>query len=201
MFAETVFADANVLYSKTTRDWLFHLRGSSSRGMFVVASTVDVVAEVMYNLRRDNPTWSGRATKSIHDGLTSTLDMIDDFDGEIEYDGTDLNDRHVHAAAVASHASFLITSDDRLSRIASDSKPYEAMTPDDFFVLIDDSSGPVVELATSAQIAYWRHRGEKPNLVTRLQAAQCPKFAERVDAHIKVLAGTLSRSARRSLGR
>lgn len=42
---QRVFVDANVLYSRTLRDWTFLFRGSTD-GMFQLHSTEDVFAEV-----------------------------------------------------------------------------------------------------------------------------------------------------------
>ena len=44
-----MFVDANVLFSKTCRDWLYFLR-QENEGMFQLCSTNDVMVEVLYNL-------------------------------------------------------------------------------------------------------------------------------------------------------
>lgn len=55
---ERVFVDANILYSRTIRDWLFALSTSKIQ-MFDLFSSEDVFAEVVYHYRRSNPKRSG----------------------------------------------------------------------------------------------------------------------------------------------
>jgi len=56
---QRVFVDANVFFSKTLTDWLFLLR-FETEGMFQVHTTEDVCAEVIYRMRKKNPTAPGR---------------------------------------------------------------------------------------------------------------------------------------------
>lgn len=56
---QRVFVDANVFFSRTLTDWLFLLR-FETEGMFQVHTTEDVFAEVIYRMRKKNPTAPGR---------------------------------------------------------------------------------------------------------------------------------------------
>lgn len=197
MAPRIVFVDATALVSRSTRDWLLHIRSVTDRNMFVIACTRDVVIEALNTLRNLHPSWPGRVTTELMNGFLETLDIIDDFDAEIAYSGPDPDDRHVHAAAIAAKADFLVTDDTGFKRMASDDTPYEVITADDFFVLVDDGHPHVIAEATRNQISWWTSRKKKPELVDRLRAAGCPAFAERVAAHIKVQSGSMSRSQRR----
>lgn len=202
MHLEVVFVDATVLVSRSTRDWLLHIRSASGRGMYVVATSRDVIIEALNTLRNQHPTWPGRQTTDLMNGFMETLDIVDDFDADIPYDGEDPDDRHAHAAAVACGAGFLVTDDGGFERMASDARPYEVISADDFFVLIDDSHPHLIAQATRNQLQWWSGRKQKADLVERLIAAGCPNFAERVAGHIKVQAAAMTRAERRrSLGK
>ena len=54
-----VFVDANVLYSRTLRDWLGLLYTLPEYPLFQVYWSEDVLAETLYNLRRSHPEWPG----------------------------------------------------------------------------------------------------------------------------------------------
>ena len=51
-----VLIDANVLYSRTLRDWILLLEIESEARMFKVHWTEDILAEVLYRTRRKSPT-------------------------------------------------------------------------------------------------------------------------------------------------
>lgn len=170
--------------------------------MFVIACSRDVIVEALNTLRNQHPKWPGSATTQLMDVFMDAFDIVDDFDADIAYSGADPDDRHVHAAAVASRAGFLVTDDRGFARMDSDELPYEVLTADQFFVLVDDSAPHFVAEATRNQLAYWTGLGKKAELVGHLRAAGCPQFAERVAAHLKVQAGTMTRRQRRkSLGK
>jgi predicted nucleic acid-binding protein len=197
MAPRIVFVDATVLVSRSTRDWLLHIRSVTNRNMFVVACTRDVIVEALNTLRNLHPSWPGRMTTELMNSFLEALDIVDDFDAEIAYSGPDPDDRHVHAAAIAAQANFLVTDDTGFKRMASDDTPYEVITADDFFVLVDDGHPHVIAEATRNQIAWWTNQKRKPELVARLKAAGCPTFAERVAGHIQVQSGNFTRSQRR----
>jgi predicted nucleic acid-binding protein len=197
---QRVFVDANVLYSRTLRDWLFLLRRETG-GMFQIHTTEDVLAETAYRLRRSNPTMPGGVITDLRAKITSSIDeLVGDFDATIPYTGADPDDRHVHAAAVASRADILLTEDGGFT--GSDDDPYEVFSCDEFFLLVDDSAGWLVQNVTADQNAYWAARtGPRKTLAGALQDAGCPLFAQRVEAHLQVLSGVGNRRTRRAQGR
>jgi len=199
MLIQRVFVDANVLYSRTLRDWLFLLR-RETEGMFQVHSTEDVLAEVVYRLRRNNPTMEGGVITNLREKLVSAIDeLVGDFDATIEYAGADANDRHVHAAAVASKAHILLTDDNGFE--GSDEDPYEVFTCDEFFLLVDDSASWMVERVVADQNAYWSKKRSHKSLVQALKDAGCPEFAKRVEGHLRSLSGVGNRQSRRAEAR
>lgn len=110
-----------------------------------------------------------------------------DFVIDGSYSGRDQGDAHVHAAAIACGADVLITSNVADFVWADDSPPYDIMTPDEFFVLVDDSSPWHVVDVVQATCSYWVSRTGQADLPRALVAAGCPVFAERVRAHLRGL--------------
>lgn len=183
-----VFVDANVLYSRTLRDWLGMLQFSPPLGgIYTVYWTEDVLAETIYRLRRDHPAWSGAQITNIRDRIAGAFEggRVDDFEIDDSFPGSDTNDRHVHAAAVACRADFILTSDNGFSVAdeAADSMPYEVYKPDEFFVLLDENAPHLVHQVTLDQTLYWARRTGRADLASRLINASCPEFAERVRNH------------------
>lgn len=187
-----VLVDANVLYSRTLRDWLclLYLEGEP---LFSIHWTEDILAETVYHLRRDHPGWSGRKITSIHDRIRQTFEggRVDDFVDDPSYQGKDPNDRHVHAAAVTCQANILLTDDAGFAGWVDDVEsaelPYEIYKPDQFFVLVDDASPELVLRVTAEQQKYWIDKNGGANLPKALRAAGCEYFAERVRQHLQTL--------------
>lgn len=188
--ATGVLADANVLWSRTLRDWLFQLR-LEANGMFTVQATEDILAEVIYTLRREHPEWDGSKITRIRDHLSTFLDeRIEAYPTDGSYPLSDPDDRHVHAAAVAGESDKLLTCDTgwlNLSEDLLDQLPYEVHHPDSFFVLVDDSASWVVRAVTLTQAQYWYSREGEVDLAGQLRKAACPEFAERVAHHLMTI--------------
>jgi predicted nucleic acid-binding protein len=182
-----VFVDANVLYSRTLRDWLALLQLRSSGEVYTVYWTEDVLAETIYRLRRNHPEWNGAKITAIRDLIARTFEggRVEDFAIDDSFPGGDGDDRHVHAAALACRADIVLTADNGflIQDQELDSRPYEAYKPDEFFMLVDDSAPALVQLVTREQTMYWTQRGTRADLAGRLIAAECPRFAERVRVH------------------
>ena len=74
----------------------------------------------------------------------------------------------------------------QLTATQLDTLPYDVYHPDDFFILIDDSSPDTVRATTRDQLAYWCKRSpEGFNLVTALENSDCPQFAARIQQHLQ----------------
>lgn len=182
-----VFVDANVWFSRTLRDWFGMLYTVPETPPFVVHWTEDVLAELIYHLRRRRPDWSGAHVTRIRDLLAGTFEVgrVDDFTVDETYRGKDPHDAHVHAAAVACGADVLVTLDARDFVWDENTSPYELMFPDDFLILVDDSAPGLVAEVVTRMCAYWVGRDGEADLPGRLTAAGCPNFAERVLAHLR----------------
>jgi len=189
-----VFTDANILYSRTLRNWVFMLRLNSGNGMFQLHCTRDVITETMYSLRRKNPMFKGRQTGEVQKRIENSLDeIVPDFDPSIPFAGLDENDRHVHAAAIAGGTDILLTLDKGFLNLEDqDSLPYEIFHPDDFLILVDDSSPALVGKVTELQRRYWADKKHHGGLEAALVKAACPQFADRVKGHLRVQSGEKS---------
>lgn len=182
-----VFVDANVLYSRTLRDWLSLLKLGSAGEIYSVYWTEDVLAEAIYHLRRKHPEWEGGKITRIRDLIARTFEggRVDDFVIDGTFAGRDGDDRHVHAAAVACSADIVLSDDGGFSAIAYDDRtaPYELYRPDEFFLLVDDSAPELVRQVTLEQTIYWRDKVGRADLAGPLTRAGCPLFAQRVRAY------------------
>ena len=182
----SAFVDANVWFSRTLRDWLGMLYTVPESPPFVVHWTEDVLAELIYHLRKSNPGWSGDRITGIRDRLAGTFEAgrVERFEIDATYRGRDTGDAHVHAAALACRADVLITCNADDFTWDENTSSYEVMHPDHFLVLVDDSSPELVAAVVSQMCAYWVGRRGEANLTASLRKADCPQFAERVLAHL-----------------
>jgi hypothetical protein len=187
--ATRVFVEANVLYSRTLRDWLCLLFLHATGEIYTVYWTEHVLAETIYHLSRDHPDWDGAKITCIRDRITGTFEggRVKDFTVDGSFPGDDVNDQHVHAAAVKCEADIVLSADGGFSvdEQAVDDLPYEVHRPDDFFVLVDDSAPELVYRVTREQTLYWRARSDtgRADLAGPLIAAGCPEFAQRVRSY------------------
>lgn len=182
-----VFVDANVLYSKTLRDWLFLLRRETCGDMFTVASSNDVIAEVLYRIRRNNPDGPGHLTSNAKETIEASLDeLVRDFPADMAFPGGDTHDAHVYAASITCGATYLVT-DDAGFHDVSDELPYEVHSADSFFQLIAENVPRAVDNVIRTQIAYYRDKSDSKTLNEALVLAKCPTFAEIVHQHLQAM--------------
>lgn len=185
--AQRVFVDANVLYSRTLRDWLFMLRLETGGGVFQLHTTWDVINETGARLRDKHPKAPGNLIANLMNKCQKHFDeILQDFPGGPVAGIADEGDWHVHHAAEASRADILLTED---TGFESDESNYEAYNCDDFFVEIYSSAPDAVKRVIEQQARYWAAR-EGKQLPDALRAAQCTKFADVSLEHIKQMALT-----------
>ncbi len=177
-----VFVDANVWFSRTLRDWIGMLYVTPAVAPFEVRWTEDVFAEVLYRLRRAHPDWDGGRITRIRDLLTEVFEVgrVDDFQVTGEYEGTDPFDAHIHAATVACGAGILLTENVSDFTSGEDDCPYEVLTPDEFFMLVDDAVPELVGEVAVTMSGFWFKRTGDANIPNRLRRAGCVGFADRV---------------------
>lgn len=180
-----VFVDANVFYSRTTRDWLLLLRLEAGSGLFQLHTTWDVITEVGARLRDDKPTAPGSLISDVVGKIQGTMDeILANFPGGEVVGVADQGDWHVHHAATACMAQILLTDDQGFE---SEETNYEVYSCDDFFLEIERSAPKAVRAVVKSQVAYWSARGGK-QLPDALRDAGCPRFADVVLSHLKDLA-------------
>jgi hypothetical protein len=180
-----------VLYKRTTRDWLFLLRDETGGEMYQLYYTEDIVAEAVARIRDNNQLLSGEQVTWIADQLRSNI-RVDSFAIDADsYPGPDDGDLHVHSAAQTPEIEKLVTFDTGFLGLTDDQKDtltYEIFTPDEFFMLVQDSAPDVVQEVTRNQFHYWYKRlRSRPDLPGKLTGASCPQFARVVAQHIEDL--------------
>lgn len=184
-----VFLDANVLFSRTLRDWLFLTRLEA--GMYTLHTTRDVIVETLRATRIRNPEKPGQLITALEQRLYEVLDEVfDDFPGSEVVPGIDVQDLHVHTAVLHCKADALVTGNIK-DFGDPDTLEYELYTPDDFLCLADDSSPATIRRVTQKQNNYWQSRpvSARKSLTAALRAAGCPNFAERAEHHLQILTG------------
>jgi predicted nucleic acid-binding protein len=181
-----VLVDANVLVSRTLRDWLLMIQ-IEAPGMYATCYTEDLLAEAVYSIRRRNPAMPGEAVTAIADTIRRVMsERIESFSIQELAALRDMDDLHVHSAAISGEVNMVLTDDKGflgLPEAVTDALPYEIISADAFFVLVDDSSPEAVAAVTVSQWDYWRKKDPATDLPQRLRDAGCPEFAQRVWRH------------------
>ncbi|NIK54448.1 PIN domain-containing protein [Kribbella shirazensis] len=184
-----VFVDADVLFSRTLRDWLFLTKLVSGGGMYTVSTSLDVIAEATARYRDRNPTAPGRVIVRMFELIEANIDeRVDDYTVDGSFVGDDPDDAHVDAAARTCGAGVLLTIDGGWNKTTDEqlnALPYEPQHPDTFFSIIDASSPDLIHKVIVQQMTYWFQKDSAVDLPTALRAAGCPDFAERVRGRIQ----------------
>lgn len=181
-----VFVDANVWFSRTLRDWIGMLYTTPDNPPFEVRWTEDVLAEVLYHLRRKHPDWDGSRITGIRDRLADTFEVrrVTDFAVGPDYKGRDVLDAHVHAAAIACEADILVTSNVADFVWDGNESPYDVLTPDEFLMLVDDAAPEFVAEVALRMCKHWLRLTGDAHLPQSLKDAGCPQFAGAVRQHL-----------------
>ncbi|MGO1592918.1 MAG: hypothetical protein ACTHW1_01385 [Ancrocorticia sp.] len=186
-----VLVDADVLFSRTIRDWLFLSRCNGA--FYTVHATRDILAETVARIRDNNPLLTGNQIENLHQHLMRSIDSLEtDYTPE-ESSIPDQGDWHVHAAANQCGMDYLVTNDQgflTLPETVTDGFHYETFSPDDFLCLLDDSNSRSIAKVTQEQNRYWQERSSSRPLDEALERAGCPMFAQRVRTHIEAIART-----------
>jgi hypothetical protein len=184
-----VFVDADVLFSRTLRDWLFLTKLESGGGMYTVSTSLDVIAEATARYRDRHPSAPGGVIVRMFELIEANIDeRVDDYTVDESFVGDDPGDAHVDAAARACGAGVLLTIDGGWHKMTEgqlDALPYEPQHPDAFFCIIDDSSPGLIHKVIVKQMTYWFEKDSTVDLPTALRAAGCSEFAERVRQRIQ----------------
>lgn len=188
-----VFVDSNVLGSKTQYDWVFLLRLETD-SMFSLYTSDDVLDEAHRVWRRKYPEMGGemrtereKLFRTNFDGITS------DWVGN-PAPVRDVDDTHVHNAAVFTNVDILLTNN--VEDFGDpDLLPYDIYTPDEFFCLIYNNDPAAVNAVAIKQAEYWLRRQQRhpdakyKKLSDALVDAGCPEFSPIVYGCLQFLSG------------
>lgn len=187
-----VLVDANVLYSRTLRDWVFMLALAGGAGAFYdVLRTEDILAETVRNFRKNHPNVAGGYIADVVEKVRETFPEGRVRDYECPPWDLDAGDAHVHGAALAGEADILLTSNVAHfigENCDPDEMPYEVYAPDEFLMLAWQSQSEVVRTVYDQMEAYRVSREGKYSLAERLKHAGAGEFA-RVIATLSVNGG------------
>ncbi|MGS2805906.1 PIN domain-containing protein [Nocardia sp. MW-W600-9] len=174
--------DANVLYSRTLRDWICLLANRSGPPLFHLRWTEDILAELVYHLRKNHPHFSDPQIGGVRDRIIAVAEhgRIRGYEIDPDLTYTDKYDAHLHAAAGHGRVEYVITADRRFHDFAvanDDDLGYEVYTPDGFLMLVHRDSIATVREVLLDQIAYHCRGGRQFNLAAGLETAGSPEFA------------------------
>ena len=179
----TVLVDANVWYSRTLRDWVCMLATEAEGDLYTVLWTDDILTECTYHLRKANPRWEGGKISRIRESIEEVFPDGRVRDFVVEDGPRDEGDLHVHAAAVAGGADFVLTMNVK-DFPGGDECPYEVYTPGEFFTLVWDAAPGLVERVSRKMERYWSRKGHPYSIAERLRSAEksaaMREFARRV---------------------
>ena len=152
-----VFLDANVIASKTLRDWLFKLSLFDPRVLSLCSSDL-VLEEARRTFARRNPS----ADRTIVDGLFERIRAM--FDHVViwtgnpsEIDGINIDDVHVHHAALRAEATHLATSNLRDFQ-PRQPMPYILCSPDELLVTLTLLTPNGIKKVAESEAVYWSGR-------------------------------------------
>lgn len=179
--ATLIFLDTSVIYPRTLRDWFCLLSLNSGIEGIELRWSEDVLAEFIYNRRREEPgasdaqigQWRQRLTDSFPNAIVSNYSIDPMF-----LEGEDKFDAHVLAAAIHGRVDYLVTSNISDFEGFADSVEFEILTPDDMLCLIEQRRPDAVSAATKKQCNYWSKREGSKSLHDALVDSGAPNFAQ-----------------------
>ncbi len=183
---QKVFIDANILFSRTLRDWVFMLREETQGSLFVVVSSQDALFEAGARLRDHYPSHGSHLITSLLDKCEKYMDeVVENYPGGKVPWIEDEGDWHVHHAATACNAHYLLTQDKGFDDTHT---CYEVYSADEFFLLINEFAPQAVKKITKLQSLHWAKKDSSKTLSVALRDAKCLEFAEIVDVYLRELA-------------
>lgn len=175
------FLDANVLASKTQRDWLFKI-SLTSPGLVSFYSSSRVLKEVAKTFLKRNPSATESAATQLESHLRKLLvDVIASSHISTPVAGIHPADIHVHYAVVASGVATLVTQNTKDFR-AIKRPPYQVVTADELLCQLYKGEPTTIQQVLESETNYWGTqlsfgRKVKP-LDAALRDANCPVFGE-----------------------
>lgn len=167
--ATLVFLDANILYSRTLRDWFSLISLNSGTEGIALRWSEDVLTEFLYNRRRDNPAASDHDIGRWRNVLTSSFPnaMISGYEIDpVLLEGKDKFDAHVLAAAAHGSVDYLVTANYQDFEQFEEQFEFEIFLPDDMLCLMKERR-PDAVLAAMKNNASTGPAGQNPRLCPR----------------------------------
>lgn len=189
---QKVLFDTNVVFSRLLRDTVVHLHFHEA---FRIAWTEDIMAELVYRLRRTLPEWNENQVGGVRRKLIDAIgdDPITGYPASGHADVGDPFDSHLDAAAEHGSVDYLVTMDRKSLVPDPDLTTYEFYHLDEFLVLCDQSMPDRVQAALLTNLGFHvdkakrAGRSELPNFPEKYAEAGVPDFAERVLRHYRSL--------------
>ena len=126
--------------------------------LYTVLWTDDILTECTYHLRKANPRWEGGKISRIRELIEEVFPDGRVRDFVVEGGALDEGDQHVHAAAVAGRADFVLTMNVK-DFPGGDECPYEVYTP--------GSGTPPLDLS-NVSLGKWTATGVGKGILTQL---------------------------------
>ncbi|SDI79056.1 PIN domain-containing protein [Arthrobacter subterraneus] len=179
--ATLIFLDANVLFSRTLRDWFALISKRSGANGIELRWSEDVLVEWLYNLRRMAPGKNDSGIGGLRRNLEAAFPnaLVSGYVvGPELLEGGDEFDAHVLAAADHGYADYLVT--DNTSDFApfKDAFGFEIYNSDEMLCLILERRLDAVRGALLDNLAYWSGKSDAKDLVEALIDAGAPQFAD-----------------------
>lgn len=180
-----VFLDANVLYSKTLRDWIFLISYDTQNKFFQTFTSQGVLDEWSYHWRKKNPEKDDKSRQVIVDQIKEAVfEVVEGFQIHPIEGYPDKHDLHIHAGVTAVQADALITADKDLikfgySRAGEEQLSYDTLSPDKFLMqLTEYAPASVFQRVYLTQERYSRRKSSDINLCEKLRSSGAPEFAD-----------------------
>ena len=181
-----VLLDANILMSKTLRDWILK-SAFYSQGRFQVLISQGILDEWGNHTRNNNPTLDDgvieKWRRQIIESCGGNDCILRGFPVPEVPNYPDPEDLHVHAAAIAGDVDALATNDKALIAYgrseAGENLGYDIMSADNILMQLVDFTTPDfwVQLYLS-EVRYWLDHQGNVDLISQLRQSQAEKFAD-----------------------
>lgn len=187
---DKVVIDANILLSKTLRDWILRPCYGTGNAFYQVYLPQGVLDEFSYHWRKQHPQASDQARARIVKAISACCHLVEGYDVHDVPGYPDPHDLHVHAAAVHIDADALITNDSRLLNFAQSEEgeealSYETLTADDFLLQIATYlPAKVLAGLYLSEEEYQRKTGNPRSIPEQLKICGAPAFARYLQQNI-----------------
>ena len=152
-----VFLDANVIASKTLRDWLFKF-SLLKPGVLSLCTSDIVLEEALKAFAKRNPAVSPEIVDGLFERIREMFDhVVADEGSKEDVGGINKKDVHVHHAALRAEATHLTTSNLRDFQPHKPT-PYLLCSPDELLVTLSFLDPNGVKEVAESEATYWGGR-------------------------------------------